>query len=121
MIWEAENGTHRKIPKIKSDLLKDVFVKVLLMSLASLPLWLVLVLAVRPPLPASSQLLDTALVALFSGIFATSIFLFARNLAATSHELAGVDATQSSEVVFALLGGLIFLDKESFGYHIEKD
>lgn len=110
MVWEAENGGHRLIPKIESDLLKDVFVKVLLMSIGSLPLWIILVLAVAPPAPAVSQLLNTALVALFSGIFATSIFLYSRNQAVHAHELAGVDASQSSEVVFALLGGLVFLD-----------
>ena len=39
--------------------------------------------------------------------------LFARNLAANSSELAAVDATQSSEVIFALLGGIIFLKSEA--------
>jgi len=51
-------------------------------------------------------------VALLSGVFATGIFLFTRNLASDSNELAGVDATQSSEVIFALLGGILFLESE---------
>ncbi|WP_419764680.1 MAG: multidrug resistance efflux transporter family protein [Arcobacter sp.] len=49
------------------------------------------------------------LKALFSGVFATSIFLYTRNIAKNSNELAAVDATQATEVVFALIGGMIFL------------
>jgi len=79
------------------------------MSLGSFPLWIGLVLVVQPPLPTVAQLSQTAMVALFSGVVATSIFLLARGLAHTSSELAAVDATQSSQVVFALLGGLLFL------------
>jgi len=81
----------------------------LLMSLGSLPLWGMLVLITHPSPPSSSQVMNTALVAFFSGLVATTLFLFARNSASNSSELAGVDATQSSEVVFALLGGMIFL------------
>jgi drug/metabolite transporter (DMT)-like permease len=58
------------------------------------------------------QVLNSSLVALFSGVCATSIFLFARNLATTSNELAGVDATQASEVIFALIGGMLLLGGE---------
>ncbi len=68
-------------------------------------MWVVLIAIVRPPAPSPSQVLNTSLVALFSGVFATSIFLFVRGLASNAGELAAVDATQSSEVVFALLGG----------------
>jgi len=86
---------------------------VLLMTLGSLPLWAVVILIAQPPAPSPSQFFNTSLVALFSGVFATSIFLFVRNLASTPNELAGVDATQSSEVVFALLGGIVFLESEA--------
>ncbi len=55
--------------------------------------------------------INTLLVALFSGVIGTSIFLYARNMASSSSQLAGVDATQSSEVIFALIGGMMFLDK----------
>ncbi len=83
------------------------------MTLGSFPLWIVLVLIIHPSAPSSSQIMNTSLVALFSGVFATSIFLFARNLASNSSELAAVDATQSSEVIFALLGGVVFLKSEA--------
>jgi drug/metabolite transporter (DMT)-like permease len=109
LVWEASNGEGNRVPQIHSPLLSNVFNKVFLMTLGSVPLWLVLVLVMSPPLPSTGQILNSALVALFSGICATSIFLYARNLATTSNELAGVDATQASEVVFALLGGIILL------------
>ena len=112
LVWEAKNGNNEKLPSIKSPLLNNALNKVLLMTLGSFPLWAVVVLVTHPPAPSSSQVLNTSLVALFSGVFATSIFLFARNLASNSNELAGVDATQSSEVIFALLGGVVFLKSE---------
>ena len=113
LVWEAKNGNNKKVPCIKTPLLNNVFNKVLLMTLGSFPLWIVLVLIIHPSAPSSSQIMNTSLVALFSGVFATSIFLFARNLASNSSELAAVDATQSSEVIFALLGGVVFLKSEA--------
>ncbi len=109
LVWEAQNGDGDKIPKIQSQLLGNVFNKVFLMTLGSIPLWIILVLSKSPPPPSIEQIMNSALVALLSGICATSIFLYARNLAKTSNELAGVDATQASEVVFALIGGIILL------------
>jgi drug/metabolite transporter (DMT)-like permease len=109
LVWEAKNGDNDKLPKIHSPLLANVFNKVFLMTLGSLPLWFVLILVISPPVPSMIQVVNSSLVALFSGVCATSIFLYARNLAATSNELAGVDATQASEVIFALAGGMLFL------------
>ncbi len=113
LVWEARNGRHKWVPGIASALLDDIFSKVLLMTLGSVPMWIVLIAIVRPPAPSPPQVLNTSLVALFSGVFATSIFLFARGQASNAGELAAVDATQSSEVVFALLGGLVFLKSEA--------
>ncbi|MDD9301192.1 MAG: multidrug resistance efflux transporter family protein [Desulfobacter sp.] len=113
LVWEAANGSHKKVPQIKSRLLNNVFNKVWLMTLGSFPLWAVLVIVVSPPAPAISQWMNAGAVALFSGIFATGIFLFARTLASNANELAAVDATQSSEVVFALAGGLVFLGTQA--------
>lgn len=112
LVWEAKNPDNRIIPLISSPLLNDVFNKVLLMTIGSMPLWFVLVILVQPPPPSLSQVLNTSLVALLSGVVATSIFLFARNLASSPNELAAVDATQASEVVFALIGGLLFLKSD---------
>ena len=108
MVWEATNG-NRKLPDVSSPVLHTPFARVLLMSLGSLPLWLILIVATAPPPPSTGQLLNTALVALFSGVAATSLFLQARNLSKTAGELAAVDATQSSEVLFALLGEIMII------------
>ncbi len=109
LVWEAGHGKHKLIPHIKSNLLDDIFSKVYLMTLGSVPLWTGLVLIINPPAPALSQIFNTSIVALFSGVLGTGFFLHARNNASSSSELAGVDATQSSEVVFALTGGIILL------------
>jgi drug/metabolite transporter (DMT)-like permease len=108
LVWEAENG-HRLLPDIRDPLLHNPFNKVLLMSLGSVPFWILLLLATVPPPPGQGQLVKTAMVALFSGVLATSLFLHARKGARTAGELAAVDATQSSEVVFAVAGEILFL------------
>lgn len=109
LVWEAKNG-NKNLPDIQSPYLDNPFNKVLLLSLGSLPFWGFLVLINVPPFPSKGQLFNTALVALFSGIFATSLFLFARSKSNRASELAAVDATQSGEVIFAMTGEILFLN-----------
>ncbi|WP_169392913.1 MULTISPECIES: multidrug resistance efflux transporter family protein [Psychrobacter] len=99
-----------KVPAIDTDLLQNAFNKVWLMTLGSMPFWLILGIIVRPDAPSGSQMFNTLLVALLAGVGATSIFFFARERAVTSSEVAGVDSTQASEVIFALIGGIILLN-----------
>ncbi|WP_413520955.1 multidrug resistance efflux transporter family protein [Psychrobacter glacincola] len=99
-----------RIPAIETTLLQNAFNKVWLMTLGSLPFWLLLGLIIRPEQPAPTQLFNTLLVALLAGVAATSIFLYAREQAVTSSEVAGVDSTQASEVIFALIGGILLLN-----------
>ena len=108
LVWESKHG-HKFFPKIDSPLLENAFNKVFLLSLGSLPFWIVLVLFINPPMPSTGQVLNTSLVALLSGLVATTLFLLARHQAHKSSELAAVDATQASEVIFALLGEMLFL------------
>lgn len=108
LVWEARKG-HKTLPYIDSPLLQNPFNKILLLTLGSIPFWLALILINGPPPPSSGQLLNTALVAIFSGVLATGLFFLARNRANKPSELAAVDATQSSEVVFALLGERLLL------------
>ncbi len=108
LVWEARNG-NKALPDIQSPYIDNPFNKVLLLSMGSLPFWGVLILITAPPPPSSGQLFNTALVALFSGIFATSLFLFARSKSRRASELAAVDATQSSEVIFAMTGEILLL------------
>ena len=109
LVWEARHG-NPYLPQITDPLLDNPFNKVLLMSLGSLPFWAILIAFFRPGIPSSGQLMHTALVALFSGVCATTLFLSARTKARRASEIAAVDATQSSEVVFALAGEVIILN-----------
>ena len=109
LVWEVQNSGHSLLPRIESPALNRPFAKVLLLTLGSVPFWLILVLVCQPPPPAGSQVVQTAMVALFSGIIATSLFLYARQLARDPYELSAVDATQASEVIFALVGEIFFL------------
>jgi len=98
-----------RIPSIETTLLQNAFNKVWLMTLGCLPFWLFLGIIVRPNQPHPSQIINTLLVALLAGVAATTIFLYAREQAVTSSEVAGVDSTQASEVIFALIGGVLLL------------
>jgi drug/metabolite transporter (DMT)-like permease len=109
MVWEALQGNHPRLPRIKNKILENGFARVLLLTLGSIPFWLLLVLVARPPAPSGGQLFSTAMVALFSGVIATTIFLYARSLCHHAYEIAAVDATQSMEMVFSLVGEVIFL------------
>ncbi len=109
MVWEAKQGGHRWIPHITHPVMDNTVARVILLTLGSLPGWVVLLLVTTPPPPASGQWINTALVALCSGLIATSLFLHARHLAVNSYELAAVDATQSAEVIFSLLGEIVLL------------
>lgn len=99
-----------RIPVIETSLLQNAFNKVWLMTLGSFPFWLILGAFIQPEPPATTQLFNTLLVALLAGVAATSIFFYAREQAVTSSEVAGVDSTQASEVIFALIGGILLLD-----------
>ncbi|MFK5926011.1 MAG: multidrug resistance efflux transporter family protein [Desulfuromusa sp.] len=110
MLWEAQRNGTKYIPRINDPLLNNPFIRVLLLTLGTIPFWLVLYAIITPPLPSTGQFINTGLVALFSGIIATSLFLHARHQASNSYEIAAIDSTQSSEVVFSLLGEILFLN-----------
>ncbi|MBW4015545.1 hypothetical protein A9Z61_03655 [Moraxella osloensis] len=108
----ANNETSKllqKVPQVTSPLLSNPLHKVWLMSLGSLPMWLVLGIMVQPPAPSVSQMTISFLVALMAGVLGTTTFLHARSLAKQPQQLAAVDATQGSEIIFALLGGMLLL------------
>jgi drug/metabolite transporter (DMT)-like permease len=109
LVWEARIGHHPRVPRIDHPILDDVFARVLLLTLGSLPFWAVLLLFTSPPAPTGGQLFSTALVALLSGVVATTLFLYARHCCRQPYEIAAVDATQSMEVVFSLIGEILFL------------
>lgn len=111
MVWEAAQGSSKRrwVPAISDPILQNPFGRVLLLTLGSIPCWLVLLAITRPQPPSQGQYISTALVALFSGVIATSLFLYARHQSTRSYELAAVDSTQSMEVVFSLTGEILLL------------
>jgi drug/metabolite transporter (DMT)-like permease len=109
LVWEARHGKSARIPSINDPVIDHNIGRVLLMVLGSLPFWLLLILVTSPPPPSAGQLFNTAIVAVFSGVIATTLFLQARHQATNPYELAAVDSTQATEVIFALLGEIAFL------------
>lgn len=90
----------------------NAFQRVLGMTLASMPFWLFLALygsfTVGPP--TFEQTIQTLLVALSSGVVATVLFFRATDLArGNMQKLAAVEATQSLEILFAVIGELTLL------------
>jgi len=80
------------------------------MTLCSMPFWIVLAVAglalgIRP---AASQYAQTLVVALFAGVIATLLFFRATDMVRDdAGHLAVIESTQSGELVFALLGGVV--------------
>ncbi|WP_027184674.1 DMT family transporter [Desulfovibrio inopinatus] len=109
LVWEARNSRSSRIPHLDAPPLNDPFCRVLLLTLGSLPLWALLIAVTSPPPPSLNQLTNTALVALFSGVIATSLFLYARHAAQSAAQLTAADCTQSMEVVFSLAGEAVLL------------
>jgi drug/metabolite transporter (DMT)-like permease len=90
----------------------DVYQRVLGMTLASLPVWIVLAVYtfVRNGAPSAGQISQSLLVAVCSGVVATVLFFSATGMAGGSaHRLAAVEATQSGEVIFTFALERLFL------------
>jgi drug/metabolite transporter (DMT)-like permease len=109
LVWEAQRGRHPRLPHIDNPLLEHAIYRMLLMTLGTLPFWLLLFVCAQPPAPTPGQWLQTAMVGLCSGVVATSLFLHARHLAEDAYQISAIDATQAGEVVFSLLGEVLLL------------
>jgi len=86
--------------------------RILGMTIASMPFWIILSVygVFSYGAPTQSQVVQTFIVAVFSGVIATILFFYATELVRhDNHKLPGVEATSSGEVIFALLGELLFL------------
>ena len=82
------------------------------MTIASLPFWIILAIfgAFTYDAPSESQIIQTLIVAITSGVIATILYFFATDMVRhDNHKLAGVEATSSAEIIFALMGELIFI------------
>ncbi|MBE4909559.1 multidrug resistance efflux transporter family protein [Bacillus luteolus] len=92
----------------------DTFQRVLGMTLASMPLWIALSSYgyFTVGLPSSSQVLQSLVVALSSGVVATVLFFYATDLVKEDQsKLAAVEATQSSQIIFVLFGEMLILSE----------
>ncbi|AJO18227.1 multidrug resistance efflux transporter family protein [Bacillus paralicheniformis] len=90
----------------------DAYQRVLGMTLASLPFWLILSLygLASAGAPSRGQVIQSGLVAVFSGICATVLFFAATDLVkGDMRKLGAVEATQSFEVLFAAAGEILLL------------
>ncbi|WP_286863292.1 MULTISPECIES: multidrug resistance efflux transporter family protein [Sphingobacterium] len=102
---------NRKMMQIAGNKL-DAFQRTLGMTLCSMPFWILLSIFgyMNNGLPTESQLLQTLMVALFSGVIATLLFFSATDIVRSDPKaLAAVEATQAMEVIFTLLGEIILL------------
>lgn len=82
------------------------------MTLCSMPFWLVCSAFsyIKAGLPSASQCFQSFLIALLAGVTATVLFFKATDLVKENHrELAVVEATQSGEVLFTVLMGVVIL------------
>lgn len=83
------------------------------MTLCSLPFWFILsALGIASVgLPSAGQTIQSFGSALFSGVIATILFFKATDLVKSDQkQLAVIESTQSGEVLFTLLGGILFLN-----------
>jgi len=90
----------------------DTFQRVLGMTLASMPAWIIMAIwaLLTVGLPTSSQLFQCLLVAVSSGVIATTLFFIATDQARNNQgKLAAVEATQSTEVLFVMAGEMLLL------------
>lgn len=90
----------------------DAYQRVLGMTIASLPFWFLLSLYgfYTVGLPSKGQSLQSLVVSICSGVIATVLFFKATDMVrGNMRGLASVEATQSMEVLFALVGELLFL------------
>jgi len=90
----------------------DTFQRILGMTLMSLPFWLILCLIayLHVGLPSSQQVLQCFIVGVSSGVIATTLFFLATDRTKDYQgKLAAVEATQSLQVVFVIIGETVLL------------
>ncbi len=90
----------------------DTFQRVLGMTIASMPAWIIMALyaMVTVGLPSISQMFQSLLVGISSGVIATILFFIATDRVRDHQgKLAAVEATQSTEILFVIIGEVLLL------------
>ncbi|RZL20440.1 MAG: multidrug resistance efflux transporter family protein [Pedobacter sp.] len=97
-----------------TDAKLDVFQRVLGMVICSMPFWLMISgyeALFGGNFPTQDQYIQTLVVAIFSGVIATALFFSATDRTRNDKkQLAAVEATQSTEIIFAIVGEVIVLN-----------
>lgn len=90
----------------------DTFQRVLAMTLMTIPVWIgfaIYALVTVGP-PSMTQVVQSLIVAVSSGVIATTLFFMATDLVQHDQgKLAAVEATQSTELLFAMVGEMLIL------------
>ncbi|SDI48011.1 DMT family transporter [Alteribacillus bidgolensis] len=90
----------------------DTFQRVLGMTLATLPVWFIICIFgfIKSGGPSTDQIFQAFIVAICSGVIATSLFFIATD-SVRKHQskLAAVEATQSTQVLFVVIGEVLLL------------
>ena len=73
VVWEEKNG-RAGLPKVDADLLDSIFAKVFLLSVGTVPFWLLLYPFTNATTPSAGQYANVALIAHFSGVTVTTLF-----------------------------------------------
>ncbi|MEH7238243.1 DMT family transporter [Bacillus sp. JJ1562] len=103
-------GNRKMMEHCKNDF--DTFQRVLGMTLASTPFWLIIAGfgAATVGLPSKSQVFQSFIVGISSGIIATVLFFFATELVKhDQNKLAAVEATQATQIIFVIFGEVLLL------------
>ncbi|MFJ7737239.1 multidrug resistance efflux transporter family protein [Lysinibacillus sp. NPDC097287] len=90
----------------------DTFQRVLGMTIASMPAWIVMAIYALATvgLPSMNQVLQCLLVGISSGVIATILFFIATDRVRDHQgKLAAVEATQSTEIIFVIIGEVLLL------------
>lgn len=91
----------------------DTLQRVLGMTISSMPAWIIIIIyaAITVGPPTINQIIQSLIVGVSSGVIATVLFFIATNRVRDDQgKLAAVEATQSAEIIFVIIGEMLLLD-----------
>lgn len=103
---------NRKMMELCKDTLTTIE-RIFGMTLCSIPFWLIISFLgyLKAGFPNTNQITQSLIVAIFSGVIATIFFFKATELVKNDpSKLAIIEATQSGEVIFSILGEIFLLN-----------
>lgn len=91
----------------------DTLQRVLGMTISSMPAWILIIIyaAITVGPPSINQIIQSLIVGISSGVIATVLFFIATNRVRDDQgKLAAVEATQSAEIIFVIIGEMLLLN-----------